>query len=222
MTDLPDRTKRQPASGKAGQKPKEKKPYIPRLSESYFFNSALYYLQRYASTQANLQQVLQRKVLRAKQRGAVIPPETGQWITLAVEKCVRLGYINDRFYAESKITSMRREGRSARFIQQTLYQKGVPADIAAQALQDNTATADMSDNHHGDDDQNAELQSALRTIRRRNLVRADKLALMDTEQRRDHYQKNLARLLRAGFPMQIARQALDSALDSHKNTALDD
>lgn len=163
-----------------------------RLSESYFFNSAMYYLQRYASTEANLNRVLQRKIIRATQRGEEIPAGTQAWITKAVEKCVALGLVNDRLYTESKINSMRREGRSTRFISQTLQQKGVPREIAAELLQN-------------DDDDNIDhdLQAALRYIKRRRLGK-----LSGRDQTPETHQKDLAKLMRAGFALNTARQAL--------------
>lgn len=205
--------KNRPSAGK--QAPKTKRVYIPRLSENYFFNSALYYLQRYASTEANLHRILNGKVLRAKQKGAVIPPEYPQWIDQAVEKCVKLGYINDRHYAESKITSMRREGRSMRFIQQSLYQKGIKRELLGDLLQEMQSQKTSDETGAESEDETGadpELLAALRTIKRRSLMRADRLAQMDQDTRRDHYQKNLARLIRAGFSLQIAKEALDQSL----------
>ncbi len=184
----------------------EAKPVKSRLSESYFFNSALYYLQRYASTEANLHQVLQRKIIRARQRGEPIPADTQSWITKAVEKCLKLGYVNDRVYAESKITSMRREGRSTRFIMQNLQQKGVPRDLIAEMLEPD------------DDSMDKELHAAGRTIRRRNLGRADRIGNLPPDQRREAYQKDLAKLMRAGFSLATAKKALDAALDNTPDT----
>lgn len=188
----------------------DQKPVKSRLSESYFFNSSLYYLQRYASTEANLRQVLQRKIIRAQQRGEPIPSDTQSWIAKAVEKCLKLGYVNDRIYAESKITSMRREGRSTRFIMQNLNQKGVPRDLIAEMLEPDDDTFDK------------EVQAASRTVRRRNLGRADRLRQLSPEQRKDAYQKDLAKLMRAGFPLATAKKALDAALNPDDAPAWDD
>lgn len=207
ITPTKDDTSQKNTLSAGKQAPTTKRVYIPRLSESYFFNSALYYLQRYASTEANLHRILNGKVLRAKQKGAVIPPEYPQWIDQAVKKCVKLGYINDRHYAESKITSMRREGRSMRFIRQSLYQKGIQRDLLDDLLQE--MQFPETEDETGTD---PELLAALRTIKRRSLMRADRLAQMDQDTRRDHYQKNLARLIRAGFSLQIAKEALDQSL----------
>lgn len=178
-----------------------------RLSAGYFFNSAVYYLQRYTATETHLRRILQRKIMRAQQRGEEIPAETAQWIDAAVAKCVALGYVNDRLYAESRITSLRREGRSGRYIQRHLQEKGVDGTLAAELL---AATGT-------EDDERQELEAALRTIKRRRLDRlpvtgsdsADRETLMAWQQ------KNLARLVRAGFSLQLARKAL--ALASARN-----
>lgn len=157
-----------------------------RLSESYFFNSAVYYLQRYSATAMHLQRVLERKIMRATQRGEDIPRDTHAWIQKAVEKCVALGYVNDHVYAESRINAMRREGRSTQFILRTLQAKGVPREII---------------DAHRDHDQDKEMQAAQRYVQRRRLGR-------QTE--KEMVQKDLAKLVRVGFSLDIARRALQS------------
>jgi len=171
-----------------------KKPYIPKLTETYFYNSAMYYLQRFAAPEAQLRLVLQRKVIRAAMKGAEIPAECPQWIEKAVEKCIKLGFVNDQVFAEQKALSMRRQGKARNFIATTLQQKGVDKELIRDIL-----------NKDGEQDADAEMKAAIRTVKRKRLGRDD------TPEGR---QKDLAKLVRGGFSMDVARRALATKGDS--------
>lgn len=160
------------------------------LSESKIYDAALHYLQRYASSVTQLRRVLQRKLLRAKMRGEDVPEEAQAWIEKAIEKCVKHNYVNDQQFAEQKIISLRRQGRSQSFIAQTLQQKGVDSALVKSLL---------------GSDEEAELEAALRTAKRKRLGR-------DTTP--EGRQKDLVKLLRAGFSMKAAKEAL-RAQDGH-------
>jgi regulatory protein len=165
--------------------PAAKKEIKPRrLTEAYFYNAAVYYLQRYSSTVAQLRTVLQRKVLRNKMRGGEIPVEVPQWIDKAVEKCIQFQFVNDRIFAEQKVQSLRRQGRSKSFIATTLQLKGVDKQMIAELLSG---------------DQETELEAAIRTVKRKRLGK-------DTTP--EGRQKDLAKLCRAGFSFDIAQRAL--------------
>lgn len=158
------------------------------LNEPYFYNAAVYYLQRYAAPVAQLRRVLQRKILRAQMRGEEIPADAPQWIEKAIDKCIKLGFVNDRVFAEQKVQSLRRQGRGRQFIAMTLQQKGVEQPLIREMLA------------QGDED---ELEAAIRTVRRKRLGR-------DTAP--EALQKDLAKLARAGFSLDIARRAIKQAV----------
>jgi regulatory protein len=164
----------------------EKKPRrYAKLTEQYFYNSAMYYLQRYASTAANLRKVLERKVMRAKMRGDDIPADTDQWIDKAVEKCVQHQFVNDTVYTEQKINSLRRQGRARSFIATTLQQKGVGKEMLQEMLEN---------------DPEKEMEAAIRTVKKKRLGQ---------DQTPEGRQKDLGKLCRAGFSFDIAQKALD-------------
>lgn len=100
-------------------------------------------------------------------------------------KCVSLGLVNDRAFAESRINTLRRQGRSISYIKQHLQLKGVPREIISALLSDS--------------DPEDEMNAALRFVERRRLGRDD-----SPETR----QKDLAKLMRAGFNYDIAKKAL--------------
>jgi len=166
---------------------KERKEIKPRkLTESYFYNSAVFYLQRYSSTAAGLKRVLERKVLRNKMRGGEVPDEVPQWIDKAVEKCVTLKFIDDKVFTEQKINSLRRQGRSNSVIASTLQQKGVEKEMLHEMLQSSPET---------------ELEAAIRTVKRKRLGK---------DETPEGRQKDLAKLCRAGFSLDVARRALSN------------
>jgi len=157
------------------------------LTESKIYDAAVHYLQRYASSVAQLRRVLQRKLIRAGMRGEEVPAEAAQWIEKAVAKCVQHNFVNDQNFTEQKIISLRRQGRSQAFIARTLQQKGVDAAMIKNFLKS---------------DAEADLVAAQRYVQRRRLGR-------DTTP--EGRQKDLARLMRVGFSLTAARQALQSA-----------
>ena len=167
------------------------------MTEQRLFEAAVRYLQRYAASSEHLRRVLKRKLKRAETYGPV-PPEAVQWIDTAVRRCADYGYIDDKAYAESRVRSLRRQGRSTHYIQRYLQEKGVPQDISAAFLAS---------------DENTELASAVRHVQRRRLGRAT-----GPEAR----QKDLARLVRAGFSLAVARRALDQAQNGPAQQGDDD
>jgi len=114
---------------------KPRKPTPERLA-----NGALAYLARYAASEAGLRRVLQNKIRRYNLKDPVFAADAAAQATCAaaietiVEKHKRLGVLNDAAFAEMKVHSMRRAGKSARRITQSLAQKGVAAPLIEQAL----------------------------------------------------------------------------------------
>jgi len=169
------------------EKSRDKKPRrYAKLTEQYFYNSAVHYLQRYASTAINLKRVLERKVMRAKMRGDDVPVDTEQWIEKAVDKCVKHQFVNDKIFTEQKINSLRRQGRAHSFISTTLQQKGVEKEMLHEMLESNPEL---------------ELEAALRTVKKKRLGR---------DQTPEGRQKDLAKLCRAGFSFDVAQRALSN------------
>ena len=174
----------------AKPKKKERKEIKPRVfKESYFYNAAVFYLQRYSATAAGLKTILERKVLRNKMRGGETPDEVPQWIDNAVAKCVAMQFVNDEVFTEQKIGTMRRQGKSKSVIASTLQQKGVQKEMVSEML---------------DTDPEIELEAALRTVKKKRLGR-------DTTP--EGRQKDLAKLCRAGFSFDVAQRALSNKME---------
>jgi regulatory protein len=148
-------------------------------NEQNLYEAALRYLERYASSVENLRRVLRRRIkrweIRTKEKAS---KDVEAWIESAVHKCVALGFVNDARYAEQMIASLRRQGRSKRYIQQALSLKGVPQAVLRAQLVDDAET---------------EEEAARRYVQRRRLKRND---------------KDLAKLVRAGFALSVAKKVL--------------
>lgn len=156
------------------------------LTATKLYNAAIRYLQRYTSSSDNLRDVLQRRVkrweIRTKQKA---PDEAPQWIAAAVSKCLEYGYVNDAQYAEQRVQAFRRQGRSKMYILRALQLKGIDPETTQRLL---------------GSDEEAELNAAKRYVQRRRLGK--KTAPEDR-------QKDLAKLVRAGFALGVAKQALN-------------
>lgn len=167
-----------------------------KVTEGYLERAALHYLGRFSATEAHLREVLERKVRRRNEEGEAVTAEQHDWIRNVAAKCVRLGYVNDQQYAESRFESLLRKGKPLRMISYDLRHRGVPAEIVE------TLLADASEN--ADEDLN--LSAAAAYARRRRFGpfrRADKTS-------DEKIEKEKAAMMRAGFSFRIVIKVLES------------
>lgn len=167
-----------------------------RVTPQYLENAALHYLERFASSSANLRRVLMRRVDRSVQEHGTDREEAAKWVDDLLERCQRSGLLDDAGYARMKAESLHRRGASTRSIREKLAAKGVARDAVDGALE-----RVREDVEGGDLD----LAAALALARRRRLgpYRAP-------ESRAAHRDKDLAALGRAGFAYEIARRVVDA------------
>jgi regulatory protein len=158
--------------------------------------AALAYIARYASTEAGIRRILTRRIEKWRSGQSEVNTAVMTEIRTAIEDViaalVSAGLVNDVEFAAAKGNSLRREGRSGRAVRTKLLAKGVPADLVHQALLD---------------DPEAELAAAVMTARRRRLGvfgASDRAEAADLS-------RDLAKLLRAGFSLAVARRALEMA-----------
>jgi regulatory protein len=99
---------------------------------------ALFYVGRYATTQANLVRYLNRKLRERGWNGEnpPAPDDIGQ-------NFAELGYVDDRVVAESKTRGLKQKGLGAARIRQKLGEIGIGRDLAGEvaALQPDEAEA---------------------------------------------------------------------------------
>jgi regulatory protein len=168
---------------------------VKRVTPQYLENSALHYLERFASSTANLRSVLMRKVQRSAQAYGDDPEEGAGWVDALIERYVRANLLNDDTYAQMRTESLHRRGASTRAITQKLAAKGIGRDGADKAL--DTLREDV-----GPD---LDLTAALALAKRRRLG-----VYRLPEARAAHRDKDMAALGRAGFGYDVARRVVDA------------
>lgn len=170
------------------------------VTPDYLDRAALHYLERYASSSANLRRVLLSKVRRSAQQHGTDPAEGNRWVDSLIERYQRSGLLNDALYAEAKATGLQRRGGSTRRIRQTLMAKGVDEAHVEAALGE----------LEGMDVGTADLTAALAYARRRRLgpFRTDRGGT--GEERKARRDKDVAALARAGFDLDTARRVIDA------------
>ena len=112
----------------------------PELLERW----ALGYLGRYASSSENLRRVLIRRARRHA-------PEAAQQARAQIDQIVaryrESGLLDDAAYAAGRVASLHRRGGSLKTIRARLAGKGVPAEVAAEAvsgLRENASDPDIA------------------------------------------------------------------------------
>ncbi len=174
---------------------REKKNAPKRVTPQYLENAALYYLERFASSAANLRRVLLRKVELSAQAHDTNREEGARWVEALIERYCSSGLLNDAAYAQMKAGSLHRRGTSSRAIREKLSAKGLARDTVDKALEQ------VEEDAEGDID----LTAALALARRRRLG-----VYRLPEARAAHRDKDLAALGRAGFAYDIARRVVDA------------
>lgn len=165
---------------------------IRKMTKTRLQNIALYYLERFDSSIANLRQVLKRKVSDYARCDADFSrTEAEEWIDEITSHFEELGYLNDNRYAEFKIDNYLLAGKPERYIRQKMQQKGVSEDVIDQILQ----------NREFDEAEMAKRFAAKKKI---GPFRSDE------ESRRANRQKDLATLIRAGFKYEVSLQIIEA------------
>lgn len=179
-------------------------------------NKAVSYLGRYSASEAKLMEVLARfakRKLLAEKLAGISPADTSPpdanlpdmrpHIAYVAERCKALGYIDDSSFAKNKWRAGLRAGKSPRHLAQKLRHIGVNSDVITALLKGPEDTDDTED--HTDTNEHIELRAAIICARKRRLDPFAATAPSEFPLR----QKQLARLVRAGFSLNIARQVLD-------------
>ena len=182
----------------------KKKP-VKKVSPGYLERSALYYLERYASSSGNLRRRLLLKAMRSAEAHGTDLDETVRWIDTLIAKLIRIGVLDDAKFAAMKVTSLHRQGKPQRVIAQTLSAKGVERPHIDHAIEQFESERPDSD-----------LAAAITYARKRKFGPWRKEA--STPERA---QKELASLARRGFALEIARQVLTSSSAAAAEAMLD-
>lgn len=166
-----------------------------RVNDRSLENAAVFYLQRFPSSSANLRRVLSRKVMRARAKGVEVDEaEAARLIDAVVQRMIDAGLLDDAAYAKALAQSLFRRGTPLRGIARKLREKGVPDEAA------NAALARLSEDHDEPD-----RDAAFAFARRRRLG-----CYRPADQRKERRERDLAALARAGFSYGLARAVVDA------------
>ena len=163
---------------------------LPPYDSAALERAALRYLERFASSAANLRRVLERKIRRRLPPEDDMPAEAGAMVAAIVAKAIAQGWIDDAIYAEQKARGLHRRGASLRVIRQTLAHKGIGAETRETALvrlEEETGPK-------------LDLAAAITLARRRKLG-----PFRREGERAAHRERDMAVLGRAGFPYDLVR-----------------
>jgi len=164
-----------------------------KISKTYLENAALYYLQRYATSAENLKRILLRKVKRSCAFHQTAVEDFAPLVDELVARYMSVGLVDDKVFAQAKVTSLRRQGHSGRSIIARLQVKGL-----------STAQIEAAMKNIDAEHENAEITAALAYTRRKKLGPYRKKPITDPKD----LQKELASMGRAGFSYDVARRAL--------------
>jgi regulatory protein len=146
---------------------------------------ALAYVARFATSAAKLERYLARKV-RERGWAGEREPDLGS----LVARYVALGYVDDTAYARARSGSMLRRGYGPRRVRQALGEAGI-AEQVREEVRPGEAT---------------ERRAALALARRRGFG-----PFGEARPDRQRREKQLAAMLRAGHPLDSAREMVDAA-----------
>jgi regulatory protein len=167
-------------------------PRLKPVDKAYLRRATLAYLQRYASSVDNLRRVLQRKAQRRLGQEQEPPPDLAAQIDEVIAEAMRMDLVDDRRFAEARMTTLLRRGTSKQGLKARLAAKGVARDV----IETTIASADVDD-----------LASARRLAQRRRLG-IWRVPQDDTRRERD-----MGVLMRSGFSYSTARAALEPSDD---------
>ena len=153
-------------------------------------NKAVHYLGRYASTKAKLADVLKRFATR--KLGHFPPDELAPHITYTVNRCAELGYVDDTAFAKAKWQAGLRSGKAPQMLAQKLKIAGVDETVIKDLIEAESHIAD------------SELQAAIISARKRRIGPFARVRPTEFSEK----QKHMARLVRAGFSLSVAKQVI--------------
>ena len=175
-------------------KPRQRKRAPRPVTEARLEASALHYLDRYASSTANLRRILMAKVARSAKLHGTDPDDGALWVERLLERLTASGLLDDAAYAAGRARSLHRRGVSSAGLRARLRAKGIDPELITATLEALSAGRD-----------GFELSAALAFARRRRLgpFRLD-------AERTARREKDLAALGRQGFAYEIARRVIET------------
>ena len=171
---------------------KTKKSFPKPPTKARLRNIALYYLERFESSEENLRKMLYRRIDKYVFANKEYNPNQAYlWADEVIKECLAQNFVNDERFADFKINDYLRAGKSKRYIEQKLKQKGISETIVSQFFENSSYS---------------ELDTALQFVKKKKIGRFRE----NEEVRKKNHQKDLATLVRAGFDYDVAKAVLES------------
>jgi regulatory protein len=167
------------------------------------FTAGLRYLARISASRASVRRVLLRKLakLRPPEPDALPGDLDERPVDAAIERLAGLGYVDDAAFARGRQRSLVGRGVSKLGIRHHMARQGVDRDTAEAAFE---AVAEEIED--------PEAAAAAAFVRKRRLGWR-----RPEETRAEQRRADLARLMRQGFPADIAREALEGPPDADED-----
>lgn len=168
---------------------------LRKMTKQRVKNIALYYLKRFESSVANLRNVLRRRVNDyAYHTPDFAIQEAYDWIEEILEDFQRVGYVDDARFSELKIKDYLAAGKSPRYIQGKLREKGIDENLIERLISEQEFDP---------------YDAALRLARKKHIG-----PFSATEEiRKERRSKDLAILVRAGFDYDVAVKVLETEVN---------
>jgi len=175
-----------------------------KISHRYLRGAAYRYLERYATTEANLKFILSRKVERIlvdQENSEEVRENAKVWIKEIIDNCVKQKLIDDKLYAQNRMKSFLNSGNSVSNAKNKLRAKGVPLEIIEEVV---TSTYKQIPN--------VSILSAIKYIKRRRFG-----PFRIREQKENTEQKEFAAMARAGYSYSESAKVLKASLKELEN-----
>ena len=168
---------------------------LRKITKQRLKNIGLYYLKRFESSVDNLRGVLRRRVNDyAYYNKDFDKHEAFGWIEELLGEFEKYGFLDDARYSEIKIKNYIAAGKSPRYIQGKLREKGIDDNLIEKLL---------------DEQEYNPFESAMKLARKKRIGPF----CPDEDLRRERRSKDLAVLVRAGFDYDVAVKVLETSID---------
>ena len=175
-----------------------------KISHRYLLGAAYRYLERYATTEANLKFILSRKVERAlvdQENSEEVREISKIWIKEIVDGCVKQKLVDNKLYAQNRMKSFLNSGNSVSNAKNKLRAKGVPVEVIEEVV---ASTYKQTPN--------ANIVSAVKYVKRRRFG-----PFRVRERMENTEQKEFAAMARAGYSYSESAKVLKASLKELEN-----
>lgn len=169
--------------------PPARKRRVPKkMTQRRLRNVALHYFEQRTTTRGHLRRLLMNRIRKSLHHHEGDEAEMVGWLDALLDDLERMGVLNDRAWATSRLARLKRQGHSERAIRAKLREKRVAPELIDELLTE--APVDP-------------LLAAL------NFARKRRIGPFREHSREERREKDLGKLARGGFPWDVVREVID-------------